>query len=109
MKFNPQDIGAGLLFAMCVVIAAVMATIIGYAAFNASERRAAFEAYTQCLRAVAAVQIAEAKTDAEELTRLRSLTATLVRCTVRNNGSTQVLIAKHMGEDFSRAMRDLGA
>ena len=61
------------------------------------------------LRAVADVRIAEAKTDTEELARLRSLAATLVRCTVRNSGSTQVLIAKHMGEDFSRAMRDLGA
>ena len=57
MKFNPQDIGAGLLFAMCVVIVAVMSTIIGHASFNSSERRAAFEAYTQCLRAMNAQPI----------------------------------------------------
>ena len=57
MKFTPLDISGVFLFAICIVSVAVMAITIGHASFNASERRAAFEAYTQCLRAMNAKPI----------------------------------------------------
>ena len=58
MKFSELDLIGGVLLAFCVSIVLVTAGEIGRRSFRDSEKAAAFQAYTDCLRETKAQPIA---------------------------------------------------